>query len=349
MFVTAGACEPRLPYAEHAPLPVCTQDDVEILLFIIMHSYAPIYLALLLSNKIKTRFAVQCAVEGSLHYRKHKLFANIATRLARSIPTGAEFSKERLDLLGPHASDPLLLAVLYSDFQFMAESAPQALISDIWGPSELTLPSMFNMIAHPWTYIPSSLQLRWLVFLMSHLAFAALVWANGDRPSHPTSFDINVFTPPEVALHVFVYAKLFGELMLFLEETSGVLIENPMMSHHKAMSMAVKRFFRLDPWNVVDALTTLGMLAALLLRYRGNTQGYSIVVVLMVIPAFIRLLHVLDLHRVLGPLMQAMANQLRDVGTFLSIFGMTWFTFSVCFHLLFFDTSSGYYASYRDR
>jgi hypothetical protein len=325
---------------------VCPQDDVEILLFIVMHSFAPVYLALLLSNKLGERYAN--AVDGSMQDRKKTLFSNIASGLAGSIPISAEFSKERLELLGPHASDPLQLAIFYTDRKFMAEPAAQALVNDIWGPSELSIPALINMVFHPFTYIPWSLQLRWLALLCSHLTFALLIWAAADGPTHDT-YEPRRIDVIQITMQIFTLSKFGGEVLLYLEEVSAVMVERPGESHLSAMTQAGKRFVRLDPWNVIDTLTTVGMIVAMGLRYAEQVHAFSLVTVLMIVPAFLRLLHVLDLHRVLGPLLQAIAYQIRDIATFLSIFGVTWVTFSVCFTILFFNAPSGEYADYVTR
>lgn len=166
------------------------------------------------------------------------------------------------------------------------------------------------------------------------------------------------------------------------------------------MATAAKQYLFTDPWNCLDAVISIGMVIALALRYSQQVRApiliwaYRIAVpvpclrkskgcclpviqvhafdtltVIMIVPTCVRLLHVLDMHKVLGPLLQvtlatilqnhrycvgsshrsqAIGYQLKDVMTFLGIFGVTWISFAIVFAVLAFDAPSKRYATYSD-
>ena len=61
--------------------------------------------------------------------------------------------------------------------------------------------------------------------------------------------------------------------------------------------------------------------------------GYSV----LLLPAMLRLLHVFEMQRTLGPIVRSIVNMAGDILTFTLIFGIMWLAFTLSFHLLFED------------
>lgn len=92
----------------------------------------------------------------------------------------------------------------------------QALVDDIWGPSEVHPSNLTGWLLSPWTTIPTSLQLRWFAFFVYDLLFALLLWVNANGPIQP-GFDQHRLGSLELAMHVCVFAKAGGQVRVCAE------------------------------------------------------------------------------------------------------------------------------------
>ena len=83
-----------------------SQDDVDILTFLIIHSYTPIQMALSISHKLEERNEERVDNVGSVSKRKVDLFSRMAVDLTQLIPLGRDFSRERFNALSHRGGDP---------------------------------------------------------------------------------------------------------------------------------------------------------------------------------------------------------------------------------------------------
>lgn len=67
----------------------------------------------------------------------------------------------------------------------------------------------------------------------------------------------------------------------------------------------------------------------------------------MMIPSFLRLLQVFEMHRVLGPLVRSMVNMATDIATFLVLCAVFLSAFTITF-TLFFSQVNAAYSTYVD-
>lgn len=95
---------------------------------------------------------------------------------------------------------------------------------------------------------------RPLVVTVSHIS-----------PPQP-SFDHSSTGFLELITYFMVIAKFGGEVLKYLHHVSDLKVENPQIAHTVAMREGLSRFVMLDPWNVLDIVTSIGMLFAIVLR-----------------------------------------------------------------------------------
>lgn len=109
-----------------------------------------------------------------------------------------------------------------------------------------------------------------------------------------------------------------------------------------------RRYFKLDPWNVLDAVVLVGFVGLFTLRMLDAELELLVLGMAgMLLPAILRLLQVFEMHAVLGPLVRSIVNMGRDIATFLVLCAIVLSGFTLAFTLLF-SASSEDYASYTD-
>ena len=189
-------------------------DDVDILVFICMHSYVPITTALALAHCIDQRNAVDEHIIGNVAKLKSQLFRTIARRLTDRIPLGDEYSSERVALLGEAGGHPLLIALRFNDVEFVAQDACQEFVNDVWGRGELASKRLLQFVKRPYKTIPSSLQLRWTLFVLSRIAYASLIWVAGleVQGCSRTPAGCQSMGFGEVMLYAFAFSKALAEM-----------------------------------------------------------------------------------------------------------------------------------------
>ena len=207
---------------------------------------------------------------------------------------------------------------------------------------------MLGMVLRPWDTIPHSPQLRWVSFLISYLFFLALVSYGVTRDTSIADY-AQFKNTVDTLLQIFVYSKAGADVQAFVEQIGMVARDNPELKQASVLLIATKQFFVLDPWIFLDIFITMAMVVAYAFRYLHRADEFNVLVAVMVIPAAVRCLRVLDLHPSLGPLLQSVGKQVKDVMVFLSIFGTVLIAFSVTFTVLADEAPSGRYVTFSQR
>lgn len=215
-------------------------DDVDILMFLLRHSYAPMTQAMQFASEfdqlassshvsvllnIKARFfkglfpLLWCSplppfVCGCCYSHGHAplVALGVAQQLVECVPTSDDSMYDRRWLLSALGCSPLQLAIRDHNLPFVNSPACLRVVKDIWGPNLFTSEEMIRLVVlQPISVLCKSVQVRRAMWILNHLFFNILLWyiINDASESKFTNDPLSKF---ELAFAVFALGSVVSEV-----------------------------------------------------------------------------------------------------------------------------------------
>lgn len=215
-------------------------DDVDILLYIVRNSYAPISVAAAVSYYYRDEYRRKAFLDkaDALTLEKSELFAKLAQGLVELVPSGHRYEKERDLALGRLSGHGLQNAITHGDVKLVGHAACQDWyvcyplvclrsefecnrVDDIWSGVQLQLfgPKAFQNLYPQIVFV--SVKARLWMFSMSHIIFVGLLLYVVHRGTIGGEFEGSLHLR-EVVFYLFALSRLGAETGRWYREVGGV-------------------------------------------------------------------------------------------------------------------------------